>query len=70
MSPISFQVFAGERRPAADLTTATMETRYPPTPGKNFYYIRCMLHIIVIVAFVGVAVVCHMIGTKNTIYRE
>jgi hypothetical protein len=31
---------------------------------------RCTLHIIVIVAFIGVAVVCHMIGTNNTIYRE
>jgi hypothetical protein len=29
-----------------------------------------MLHIIVIVAFVGAAVVCHMIGTNNTIYRD
>jgi len=29
-----------------------------------------MLHIIVIAAFIGVAIVCHMIGTKNTIYRE
>jgi hypothetical protein len=29
-----------------------------------------MLHIIVIVASIGVAVVCHMIGTNNTIYRE
>jgi len=29
-----------------------------------------MLHIIIIVAFIGVAVVCHMNGTKNTIYRE
>src|SRR5260370_42485043 len=42
----------------------------PPTPRKNFYYIRCMLHIIVIVTFIGVAIVCHMIGTKNTIHRE
>jgi hypothetical protein len=50
--------------------TATMETRPPPIPGKNPYYISDMLHIIVIVAFVGVAIVCHMIGTKNTIYRE
>ncbi len=42
----------------------------PPTPWKNFYYLGYMLHIIVIVAFIGVAVVCHMIGTNNTIYRE
>jgi hypothetical protein len=29
-----------------------------------------MLHIIVIVAFVGIGAVCHMIGDKKTIYRE
>jgi len=29
-----------------------------------------MLQILIIVAFVGSAVACHMIGTQNTIYRE
>ena len=29
-----------------------------------------MLHVLVIVAFIGAAVVCHVIGSKNTVYRE
>jgi hypothetical protein len=29
-----------------------------------------MLHIIVIVAFAGIGAVCHIIGDKNTVYRE
>jgi hypothetical protein len=33
-------------------------------------YLSVMLHIIVIVAFVGIGAVCHMIGDKNSIYRE
>jgi hypothetical protein len=33
-------------------------------------YLLVMLHIIVIVALVGIAAVCHLIGDNNTIYRE
>jgi hypothetical protein len=33
-------------------------------------YLMVMLHIIVILAFVVIGAVCHMIGDKNTIYRE
>jgi hypothetical protein len=29
-----------------------------------------MLHLIVILAFVGVGAVCHMIGDDNTVYRK
>jgi hypothetical protein len=29
-----------------------------------------MLHVIVILAFVGIGAVCHMIGDGNTVYRE
>jgi hypothetical protein len=29
-----------------------------------------MLHIIVIVAFVGIGAVCHIIGDKKTVYWE
>ena len=29
-----------------------------------------MPHMIVIMTFVGIGAVCHMIGDKNTIYRE
>jgi hypothetical protein len=38
--------------------------------GSVVSYLWVMLHIIVIVAFVGIGAVCHMIGDKNTIYRE
>jgi hypothetical protein len=36
----------------------------------NGPYINSMLHFVVIVALIGVAVVCHMIGTNNAIYRD
>jgi hypothetical protein len=29
-----------------------------------------MLHIIVILAIIGIGIVCHMIGDKHTIHRD
>jgi hypothetical protein len=40
------------------------EMNEPQGPFKN------NLHIVVVLAAVGIGIVCHMIGGKHTIYRE
>jgi hypothetical protein len=65
--------------------THQIDLYFPAAPGLDFSwaswdpigvlvtvgpYLMVMLHIIVILAFVGIGALCHMIGDRNTIYRE